>query len=401
MSNTITFFPVGNGDMTLIKLSDQTTILIDIKIRNTADDPNNDEIYDVASELRKKLKKDNKGRPYVNAFLLIHPDEDHCSGLSKHFHLGSLDDYNSKPPEDEELKIVINEIWSSPMIFRRKSKNFTLCKDAKAFNTEAKRRVKIFQEQKHKFDQPGNRIRIIGEDENGKTEDLEEILTKVDDTFSKVDGNENKQITMRVLGPLPKQDEEETEAILGSEKNRSSTIIQFSITISESQDEYYLFLSCGDAGVDVWERLWDKHHKNKQVLEYNLLLSPHHCSWHSLSHDSWSKSKNPTVSSKAKKALSQARKDARIISSSEPIKDDDNDPPCIGAKREYISIVEEDNFYCTGEFPNEEQPQPLNIVLKKKQSKENSLLKLAAIATPETLSFPNKRITPNKPEGFA
>ena len=35
------------------------------------------------------------------------------------------------------------------------------------------------------------------------------------------------------------------------------------------------------------------------------------------------------VSEKARKALSQARDGATIVASSNPIKDDDNDPPCI------------------------------------------------------------------------
>ena len=38
MKSTITFFPVDNGDMTLIKLSDKTTILTDINLRESAED---------------------------------------------------------------------------------------------------------------------------------------------------------------------------------------------------------------------------------------------------------------------------------------------------------------------------------------------------------------------------
>lgn len=41
MPTTITFFPVDNGDMTLIKFGDldATTLLIDVNIRQDADDP--------------------------------------------------------------------------------------------------------------------------------------------------------------------------------------------------------------------------------------------------------------------------------------------------------------------------------------------------------------------------
>src|SRR5258708_5007315 len=99
MSTTITFFPVGNGDMTLICLGDKagTTILIDCNIRAAADDPD-DDTRDVASDLRKRLKRDSKGRPYVDAFLLGHPHQDHCGGIQTHFHLGAPKDY----PDDKK-----------------------------------------------------------------------------------------------------------------------------------------------------------------------------------------------------------------------------------------------------------------------------------------------------------
>lgn len=98
MPTTITFFPVDNGDMTLVKFgdADATTLLIDMHIRMDADNSNTD-THDVAKGLRDRLKKDENGRPYVDAFLLSHPDEDHCRGLTRHFHLGSLSDYLFSP----------------------------------------------------------------------------------------------------------------------------------------------------------------------------------------------------------------------------------------------------------------------------------------------------------------
>src|SRR5690625_5073026 len=83
MNASITFFPVDNGDMTLIELESGRTILIDTKIRAAADD-DEDPTRDVASDLRKRLKKDDKGRRYVDVFLLSHPDQDHCCGLERH-----------------------------------------------------------------------------------------------------------------------------------------------------------------------------------------------------------------------------------------------------------------------------------------------------------------------------
>ena len=364
MPSTVTFFPVDNGDMTLIKLddSDKTAILVDINIRQDCGDTENS-MCDVAGELRKKLRKDKEGRPYVDVFLLSHPDKDHCQGLQSQFHLGPLDNYNSKPPEGEELKIVIREIWSSPMVFRRAGKSHTLCEDAKAFNSEARRRVKLFKEKGSSDD--GDRIIIIGEDENGKTSDLKDILVRTDEVFNRVNGKTNDTVSMRVLAPLPPQETEELEDELS--KNHSSIILQFSIKAGEKTDAC-LYLTGGDAEVLIWEKLWERNKDKAFCLEYNLMLASHHCSWHTLSYERWNGGKgNPQVCKDAKSALSQALKGAFIVSSSKPIRDDDSDPPCWGAKREYLSILKgvKGDFYCTGEYPDEERQGPLQFKISK------------------------------------
>ncbi len=360
MPSTVTFFPVGNGDMTLIKLSDKTTILIDINLRDIAQDEQ-DPSCDVIAELRDKLEKDSDGRPYVDAFLLSHPDQDHCRGLKKYFHLGPLADYNAKPPEGEELKIIIREMWSSPMVFRRASKNNPLCEDAKAFNSEARRRVRLFKEKRSALD--GDRIIIIGEDENGKTDGLDAILAKIDDVFDRINGKKSDQVSLRVLAPLPAQGDSEEEQ-LG--KNHSSVILQISFTV-DGQENSCLFLTGGDAEVYIWEKMWGRKKDRLSDIEYDLLLNPHHCSWHSLSYDSWSEDEDPKVNQDAKSALSQCKVGALVVSSSKPIKDDENDPPCWGAKQEYLDILKpaRGTFYCTGEYPSEKNPEPLVFVATK------------------------------------
>ena len=97
MTATLSFFPVGNGDMTLLETESGRKILIDLNIRAEADDPDND-TPDVARALRKRLECDSDGRLYVDSLLVSHPDQDHCTGLRKHFHLGppSKGDYIQK-----------------------------------------------------------------------------------------------------------------------------------------------------------------------------------------------------------------------------------------------------------------------------------------------------------------
>ena len=88
----IEFFPVDNGDMTLITLESGKRILIDVNIRKDADDEDNEDVPDVAEMLHKRLPRDTKQRQFVDVFLLSHPDADHCRGLEQHFHLGKPDD---------------------------------------------------------------------------------------------------------------------------------------------------------------------------------------------------------------------------------------------------------------------------------------------------------------------
>lgn len=358
MAAKITFFPVDNGDMTLIRLADSnaTSLLIDCKIRSAADD-SDDTIPDVASALRDRIEKDENNRPYLDAMLLSHSDEDHCLGLKKHFWLGSLRDYPDDNKSQSEKRIIIREIWSSPMVFRRASKNHPLCSDAKAFNKEAKRRVKVNTDNGFAVSD-GDRILIIGEDQDGKTDELTPILVKAGQEFRGINGCANEYLTSHVLAPISPQDED-TEDTLS--KNNSSVIINFKIKYSEFGASVSSFLAGGDAGVDIWERISDEYELSE--LEYDLLLAPHHCSWRALSHDSWSEEgEDAKVSEDARKALEQAKNGAFIISSSKPILDDNNDPPCIRAKREYKSILGIFGiFKCTGEEPTRANPKPLEL----------------------------------------
>ena len=113
MPTTITFFPVDNGDMTLIKFGDldATTLLIDVNIRQDADDPDG-EARDVAKDLRERLKKDENGRPYVDAFLLSHPDQDHCRGLKRHFYLARIF-HRSRATNEDGIALVCPKIQVS------------------------------------------------------------------------------------------------------------------------------------------------------------------------------------------------------------------------------------------------------------------------------------------------
>ena len=231
-------------------------------------------------------------------------------------------------------------MWSSPVVFRRASTLHTLCEDAKAWNSEARRRVALYRATG--FALGGDRIRILGRDVDGKTDDLAGILVELDSEFSSINGAYDTSFSARLLAPLPASDDEEEEVL---SKNNSSTILNISLKVNGVEGARYLV--GGDAEVAIWERVWARNKDWKHVLEYDVLIAPHHCSWHSLSWDSWSDcGEEAEVSTDARNALGQARAGAKILASSDPILDDDNDPPCIRAKREYKAMLKD----AKGEF---------------------------------------------------
>lgn len=351
MTVKASLFKVDNGDMVLFETDSGRCILTDSNIREAADDTD-DDTPDVARQLRKKLDRDDEGRLFVDAFLNTHPDADHIRGLIKHFHLG---DPSTWVKADD--KIIIREMWSSPIVFRRakaKDEDHVLCEDAEAWRDEARRRANKFK--KDRTAEDGNRILILGEDIDGKTDDLGDILVKVDEVFSKICGTSDTSFEAQLLAPMPAEDEEEEEILT---KNNSSVIMRLDLKVSKVTRGR--FLLGGDAEVAIWDRIWERNKNWLERLQYDVLIAPHHCSWHSLSYDSWSeKGEKAKVSESARSALGQPLDGALIVASSKAIKDDKNDPPCIRAKREYIDILDpvKGEFKCVADGPGDD---PLTI----------------------------------------
>jgi len=381
-SSTITFFPVGekNGGMTLIKLNDklETTILVDcsIGVDLIAD------YCDVNQELRNRLPEDTHGRPYVDAFILTHRHEDHVKGLQEHFHLGTLSDYDFSA---EVPKIVIRELWSSNIYWKPESDNYSLCDNAKAFNKEVKRRIELYKSKKT-IQQEGDRVIIIGEDTDGRTNGLEVIKYDIGSSFSKINEiDTSNKLKGLILSPIDRQDSEDDAAFF--DHNRQSVVIQFTISESDFYSRYdNKILMSADAECLVWEILWEKYMDHTQLMEYDILYIPHHCSWHSLSYDSRSKVDDPQICENAKKALNKKRAGAFAVSQSKIITDKTDDPPCVEAKKEYQNIVGSDQFICTNEYPNTKEPEPLEFILTSSGPQKKSIKSKSKLVTASSQS---------------
>lgn len=349
MAARIVFFPVGNGDMTLIETDSGKKVLIDCRFR----DPKN--FPDVNEMLRERLDRDSEGRLYVDLFVWSHPDEDHCQRMDEHFHLGDPKDWS----KDKDL-IFINEIWSSPIVYRRANKNnHKLCEAAKALNKEVKRRVNKYKDDK--IMDHGNYVLILGDEEEDKIKDVPEIVVGIDETISNINETSDYTFEGLLLGPSKKSDLDEDEEKLC--KNHSSVMFNFKISADESHAN---FLTGGDAEVVCWEALLKRlrDDSRESQLEYDILQAPHHCSWHSMSHDSLKEKGDAAEPSKdALESLGKIREKGFVISSSNAIEDDENDPPAYRAMEEYKSIISErsGSFKCVDDHKKDGESVPLVI----------------------------------------
>lgn len=320
MTASIEFFPVGSGDMTLVRLKNGKTILIDINIRQKADQEGEADYPDVANMLKKRLDRDVHDRLYVDVFMLSHPDQDHIGGLRKHFHLGAPSRWK-EPENGEPETILIREMWSSPLTFRRADKvDGALGADSEAWRKEAKRRVELFREGNDASDEDGNFIRVLGQDiHHDKTAGIEPLVVKVGETFNEICRENDPSFSAVLLSPKVVS-EKEADELPG--KNNSSIVMQFALVAGDEGEVGAKFLTGGDAEVDIWRRIWERNKDTLANLEYHILQTPHHCSLGALSYDRYSdqngkpgKGENCEIDSDAYNALSQAQDGAFIVGS--------------------------------------------------------------------------------------
>ncbi|MCI0393112.1 MAG: hypothetical protein MOB07_30640 [Acidobacteria bacterium] len=337
-SQGFVYWPVGSGDSTTIAIDDKTTIQVDLRHLTAADD-NDDPRMAVIDHLEKVLPKVNS-KPYLSAFILTHPDEDHCRGFA-----------------DLLKRVIIGELWHTPRVFREYPRD--LCDDAKAFRVEAKRRVAKTIKEKGNVG-AGDRVRVIGYDDLLKEDNYKGLptscLTIPGNSVTQVDGKDLKsKFSAFIHGPF-KDD-------CDGERNEASVAMQVSLLSGKAVGRA-LFL--GDLCYPTIRKIFDISKSGD--VEWNIFLAPHHCSksvmyWQAEDEKEESL-KQDILDSIEGAALSPGY----IVASSEPIpssnKSGDN-PPHAKAKARYEQIVL-DKFLCTQEHPNEKTPEPIIFSMTEK-----------------------------------
>lgn len=377
---SITYFPVGNGDTTLIGLSDGTNILIDCNITEDSRNDREKERYSVHKHLLEEMGKDGSNIPHLDAFILTHPDEDHCRGFCTAFYRGDPSKYSQA--DRRAGLIIIDELWFTPRIIS--SYEDDLCESAKHFCDEVNRRMKLYKADDPDSGIPGNRLRIIGYSDNPEMRGLESILTVPGNTINQINGSQKVDFSFFIHAPFKKDTDSEE-----SERNHTSVVIQARFDMPNAKNAG-LAMFGGDSGCAIFKKIAER--SDEEDLQWDLFTAPHHCSWYFFNEQSYED--DPIPDKTSVELLKMHREGAYIIASCKPVVDNGDNPPHFQAAKEYKKHVEKGKFLVTMEHPNEDEPLPIHFIItrmgpqKKDHSSAKGIRSSAAVGavtrTPQT-----------------
>lgn len=371
MKHSIKFYPVGNGDCDLITIGGANKkMMFDCNFRQKAED-NNDEMYDVLGDLLdNELTTKKCGLPFLDAFLLTHPDQDHCRSFADKFYLGDPDAVPQSAKDDK--KILIGELWYSPRVFEEQTGELNA--DAKAFKKEAKRRMDLFKSDPNKADKDGNRIRIIGWTDNPDLKGLEDRIVTPSKTISEVNGSSCRHFEMFIHAPFK-------DDIVGEDRNMTSIAAQLRFKSDKNSEDIARVFLGGDTEWRVIEKIMNETFDDN-FLKWDLMEAPHHCSYKFFADD-----REDDANQASLNFLKKSEDNAFVVSSSKVVKKNSDNPPCQKAKNRYTDRVGESNFFCTSGEKDEDTEEPIvfdiedgEVALHEDEKKEKESRAAAAAA---------------------
>ena len=250
----VLFWPVGTGDSTTFIVRENAIMFqVDLRHSSKSEDPETD-CSPVIDHLEEHLPLVN-GRPYLSAFALTHPDKDHIQGFQALLE-----------------RVEIGELWFTPRVFREQDDEG--CEDAKAFRTEAHRRVDATLAA---GGDPGSgdRVRLIGYDTLLEEDQYQgfpqEFFSVPGHVVESLDGeNLAGEFRAFIHAPFKKDD-------LVGDRNDTSLVLQVVLGSDPAEGGVLLF---GDHKYPTIRKVFDTSiaNGNEDNLRWQVMLASHHCS---------------------------------------------------------------------------------------------------------------------------
>ncbi|MDL2328183.1 hypothetical protein LJC71_00320 [Desulfosarcina sp. OttesenSCG-928-A07] len=344
---TITFFPVGNADTSLICLANSQLILVDYANMRDANNQN-DKRCDLPLELKNKLAKHKQADFRVVCF--SHLDNDHVKGMGDFFWLEHAKKYQI------DGRPRIQELWVPAAAITEEGAD----DDARIVRQEARYRLR-----------EGKGVKVFS-----RPEALKSFLEKEDLTIEKrkecivdagtiVDGfslDKDERVEFFAHSPFAwRVDDQKIE-------DRNQNSIVFQATFIESGIETRAIFG-GDVDSETLSEIvkTTKRHKNEIRLAWDILKLFHHCSYKAIDSES-SDPEAPLVPIEEVKWLieTQGQTGCVIISPSDVLpeknKKGDN-PPHIRAAKYYKKIIgnKDGEFKVTMEHPTKSSPKLIEV----------------------------------------
>ncbi len=324
------FWPVGCGDSTTIKVTDNVVMQVDIQHHESAED-DHEPYHPIIDTLVDEVLPEVGGEKYLAVFALTHPDKDHCKGFSE-----LLD------------RCRIGELWFTPRIIREYVDDEDLSEDAKRFCEEANRRIELSQSGEA---ESGDRIRIIGNDDILNEEDYKDIpddrKSRPGEIVTVLDGMDLDG-TFRAFFHAPFGDDSD-----GNERNKTSLAMQIALSEGDGEGKLMLF---GDLDYPPLKRIFD--YSDDDDKAWDVFLAPHHCS-KSVMYFQEDGDEEPVLKQDILDLIEDAAgEEGWIVSSSTkvPISNEPGDNPPHAIAKEHYEEIAPSGFLCTGDDENSDDP---------------------------------------------
>lgn len=321
MEHQFIFYPVGNGDTSLLKLDNNKWLLFDYYHQNQGED-----IDSPVINLKQKLSDELTavGKDSFDVVAFTHADNDHIKGASKFFEFDHAKKYIGNG------RIKIKTLWVPAAMILETGLDGD---DDRVIRQEARHRlkkgygVKVFSkpdELKGWLDKEGLKV----EDRMAHIVDAGEVVPG----FSlDTDG-----VEFFCHAPFIEQIDDKKEY-----RNNASLILHATFDCDDEKSRAFII---GDADWDYLEKVYQKTMTRERTerLDWNLFYIPHHCSYKALSDEKGDKETTPKPD--VKKLLSHGQIGAYMVASCHPIDDDEkayqqDQPPHIQAKKCYDNIM--------------------------------------------------------------